>query len=381
MSNPFTKLKSKGSTINEILDAPLTININLDDIEVRPQIRKKFDGDHTVAGLSESIKKSGVMQAIGVWVHPTKGNYILIWGERRCRASRLAGLTQIPAKVYHFPEEGAEQKIRQLQYEENVHRKNLEQEEEANALKAQLDHLGSVEELLSRNSISRAWYVKAMAILDLPETTKRLVSEKISSDKELLYAVATIEREDPAKAEEIVERLKESDKSTSARKIVKEVKDRGKPEKPPKVKAKATDPDRDDRTGDIFAGQAPSVTTARPVHGGGGGDILAGMGAAGGDESPFTTSPPPTSPAPTATANRQAKSESQAAPGQDAADAREWFDKGHRTSRTAPAVMKGLREGTFGMEGRAARRLAAFLSGADAAGEEEFSADEIEKML
>ena len=57
MSNPFTKLKSKGSTINEILDAPLTININLDDIEVRPQIRKKFDGDHTVAGLSESIKK------------------------------------------------------------------------------------------------------------------------------------------------------------------------------------------------------------------------------------------------------------------------------------------------------------------------------------
>ena len=105
------------------------------------------------------------------------------------------------------------------------------------------------------------------------------------------------------------------------------------------------------------------------------------MGAAGGDESPFTTSPPPTSPAPTAAASRQAKIESQAAPGQDAADAREWFDKGHRTSRTAPAVMKGLREGTFGMEGRAARRLAAFLSGADAAGEEEFSADEIEKML
>ena len=48
MSNPFTKLKSKGSTINEILDAPLTININLDDIEVRLNLRAAFDvADHS----------------------------------------------------------------------------------------------------------------------------------------------------------------------------------------------------------------------------------------------------------------------------------------------------------------------------------------------
>lgn len=382
MSNPFTKLTSKGSTINEILGAPLTININIDDIQIDPQIRQEFDGeDHTVEAMAISLKRYGFLQAIGVWAHPTKGTYVLIWGERRYRASRLLGLTQMPAKVLQMSLEAAPDIIKQLQYEENAQRKELTPFEKASALKARLEKLGSVEALLAATGLTRAQYLKIVAILDLPTNTQALVDDKVVKDKEVIYTLANIERKDPAKAEEIVERIRTSDKSISARQIVKEVKDRGKPEKPPKVKAKATDPDRDDRTGDIFEGQAPSVTTARPVNGGGGADILASMGAAGGDESPFTTSPPPSSPAPTATANRQAKSESQAAPGQDAADAREWFDKGHRTSRTAPAVMKGLREGTFGMEGRAARRLAAFLSGADAAGEEEFSADEIEKML
>ena len=380
MSNPFTKLTSKGSTINEILDAPLTININIDDIDIDPQIRQEFDGeDHTIEGLALSIKRYGFLQAIGVWAHPTKGTYVLIWGERRYRASRLLGLTQMPAKVLQMSLEAAPDIIQQLQYEENAQRKELTPFEKASALKARLEKLGSVEALLAATGLTRAQYLKIVAILDLPANTQMLVDEKVVKDKEVIYTLANIERKDPAKAEEIVERIRTSDKSMSARQIVKEVKDRGKPEKPPKAKAKANDPDRDDRTGDIFEGQEPSVTTSRSVNGGGG-DILAAMGA-GGDESPFTDSPPSSSQAPTAAANRQAKNEPAAAPGQEATDAREWFDKGHRTSRTAPAVMKGLREGTFGMEGRPARRLAAFLSGADAAGEEEFSADEIEKML
>ena len=384
MSNPFTKIQSKGSTINEILDEPLTINIKLDDIVVRKQIRTEFDGaDHTVASLSKSIKKRGLMQAIGVWAHPTEKTYVLMYGERRFRACHMAGLTQIPAKVYRFPVEGAEAQIKDYQFEENVHRKNFEQFEEAAYLQGKLDELGSIEAVLAEANISRAWFMKTIAILNLPPTTEALVAEGISSDKEVLYTVGNIEREDPAKAAEIVDRLRDSDKSVAARKIVKEVKDRG---KPVKTKPKGHGPEGDDRTRDLYRDQEPKATTSKSI-GGGGSDILAAMMGSPVDSSSDEEVAPMGSNTPESIFPSNQNTENELPDNSlitstcDNSDTREWFDKGHKTTRTAPAVLKGLREGTFGLEGAAARRLAAFLSGADATEEDEFSADEIEKMI
>lgn len=190
--------------------------LSVNDISVAKQVRDEFEDDeNSLQDLADHILANGLLQPI--LVRPsTFGRYELIAGERRLRAHKLANLLTIPAFVRELTDEQAQD----AQFAENIHRKNLTQIEEAKKIQHDLDTLGSVEAVLSKHKKNRAWMSKRMSLLNLPDQAKRLVSENISADIEVINSVKTIEKLDPQKAKEVVEQLKAKRGSDNARELV-----------------------------------------------------------------------------------------------------------------------------------------------------------------
>lgn len=199
----------------------------IDEIDVKDQVRKVFDGeDSTIAELAESIKVHGVMQP--VIVRPADGDkpYELVAGERRLRASILAGLASIPAMVRELDDDSA----RSVQLAENTHRLNLAQLELAAELQRDFEELGEdIEALMAKRQKSRAWISKLLSLNSLGEQATRVLVENVSADLEVINTVKQVEKVSPDAAKELVDDLKaaQSDKdSKAARKIAKEAKRR-----------------------------------------------------------------------------------------------------------------------------------------------------------
>lgn len=209
--------------------------VYLDQIEISEQIREIFeDEENTLDDLAASIKARGLLQPI--LLRPTASGYALVAGERRYRASKLAGLEQIPAYIRVMTDEEAED----AQLAENIHRKNLTQIEEAKKIQRDLDRLGSVESVLAKHQKSRAWLSKMLGLLNLPEQAKRLVTENVSADVEVINTVKIIEKVDAEAAKKLVDELKETRGKENAREKVAAVKGKVKPSKNTKPAASGT---------------------------------------------------------------------------------------------------------------------------------------------
>ena len=159
-------LPSSGSAQPALREVPLDL------IRANPnQPRKEFSGEALMA-LSESIKARGVLQPIVLRPLPG-GNYELIAGERRWRASRMAGLDTIPAVVRDT--EDAERL--ELALIENMAREDLNPVEAARACSALTDDLGlSREEVARRVGRSRAHLTNLVRLLGLPDEALDLLA-------------------------------------------------------------------------------------------------------------------------------------------------------------------------------------------------------------
>ena len=105
------------------------ILLNVDDVYPNPhQPRKTFD-ETALAELSDSIKKHGVIQPIVV--NKMGSRYMIIAGERRFRATKLANITTIPAIIKDY----TERQIKEISLIENLQREDLNPIEAANAMK------------------------------------------------------------------------------------------------------------------------------------------------------------------------------------------------------------------------------------------------------
>ena len=148
--------------------------INLKIIDVEPnknQPRITFD-DEKIEELSNSIKEYGVIQPIIV----TKQNdyYQIVVGERRWRASKRAGLTEIPAIVREY----TEQKNKEIALIENIQREDLNPIEKAIALKEIIEKYGmKQQELADKLGVSRSGIANTMRILNLDQRVIDLVLE------------------------------------------------------------------------------------------------------------------------------------------------------------------------------------------------------------
>ena len=143
----------------------------LREVEPDPgQPRKTFD-DETLAELSASIAEHGLLQPIAVRPKPS-GGYLIVAGERRWRASRMAGLTEVPVIVRDVTDEQA----MELALVENLQREDLDPVEEAAGIRELMTRCDLTQEQAARKlGKSRSALANSLRLLSLPETVLELL--------------------------------------------------------------------------------------------------------------------------------------------------------------------------------------------------------------
>lgn len=154
--------------------------VKISDIEPRKdQPRKEFD-EESIQLLADSITIHGVLQPIIVRENADySGTYEIIAGERRWRAAKMAGLSEMPVVVV----DGDDLKIAQIALVENVQRENLNPVEEAFAYQALVERFGLTQEQLSKEvGKSRSAIANMLRLIDLPDEVLALLKDgKITS--------------------------------------------------------------------------------------------------------------------------------------------------------------------------------------------------------
>jgi len=148
-------------------------HLPLEKISPNPmQPRRQFD-ERALEELAESFKSQGMMQP--VVVKKSGQDYILIAGERRFRAARLAGLENIPAIIV---DEKDESQMLQMALVENLQREDLNAMEAAEAFRRLMDEAGLTQnQLASRIGKSRAAVANILRLLSLPEKIKEYIRQ------------------------------------------------------------------------------------------------------------------------------------------------------------------------------------------------------------
>jgi len=167
-------IANKTAQSKEPVDAVFQINIA--DIDPnRNQPRRHFD-EQALKELAESIKSVGVVQPI--IVRAVKGRYSIIAGERRWRAARMAGLSQMPAIVREWDES----KRLEVALVENLQRDDLNPIEQAKGIRQLMDHHGYTQEAVSeRIGCSRPAVANLLRLLTLPDPVQNMLIQSVLS--------------------------------------------------------------------------------------------------------------------------------------------------------------------------------------------------------
>lgn len=150
-----------------------SITLPLREIEPnRAQPRKQFD-EGALAELADSISQHGILQPL--LVRPlVSGGYQIVAGERRWRAARMAGLTEVPAVV----REMSDQQVMQLALIENLQREDLTALEEAQGYQTLMESYELTQEEIAKIvGKSRPAVANALRLLNLPQAVRELVAE------------------------------------------------------------------------------------------------------------------------------------------------------------------------------------------------------------
>ena len=149
------------------------INVKISELRSNPyQPRQVFD-EKALQELADSIKEHGVFQPI-IIKKSIKG-YEIIAGERRVKASQMAGLEEIPAIVRDFTDE----EMMEIALLENLQRENLNPMEESRAYKKLIDALHiTQEELAKKLGKSRSYITNMLGLQTLPNNIQAMISDK-----------------------------------------------------------------------------------------------------------------------------------------------------------------------------------------------------------
>ncbi|MBR1478447.1 MAG: ParB/RepB/Spo0J family partition protein [Lachnospiraceae bacterium] len=191
----------------------------------RNQPRKAFDEDK-LEELAESIKQHGVITPLVV--QDRKDHYQIIAGERRWRASKMAGIKEIPVVIKNYTEE----EIAEISLIENIQREDLNPIEEALAYKRLIEEFNlKQDEVAERVSKSRTTVTNSLRLLKLCDEVQKMVIDDMI-DTGHVRPLITVE--DPKEQYELAQRI--FDEKLSVREVEKLVKDLHKPKKSKKNK-------------------------------------------------------------------------------------------------------------------------------------------------
>lgn len=171
-NEPINYSKVEEKIITETPKEEITM-VNIDELRSNPyQPRKVFD-QNALDELATSIKEHGVIQPI-IIKKSIKG-YEIIAGERRVKASKIAGLKEIPAIIRNF----TDSEMMEIALLENLQRENLSAIEESMAYEKLLTALSlTQEQLAKRLGKSRSHITNMLGLLSLPDEVKEMIQDK-----------------------------------------------------------------------------------------------------------------------------------------------------------------------------------------------------------
>ena len=222
------KLGGLGKGLNAIFiendseDNNGSVTLKISEIEPnRSQPRKEFD-EKALSELAESISKHGLLQPLLVRPLPL-GGYQIVAGERRYRACRMAGITEVPVIIREL----GDTETMEIALIENLQREDLTPIEEALGYQVLIDEHGfSQEEVAQSVGKSRPAIANSLRLLKLPQSILDLISDgKISAG----HARALLTLEDEKLMQELAEEIIKKD--LSVRQVKKICKQKPKPEK------------------------------------------------------------------------------------------------------------------------------------------------------
>lgn len=183
-----------------------SVVVKIEDIEPnRTQPRKEFD-EKALSELAESISQHGLLQPL--LVRPlTLGGYQIVAGERRYRACRMAGITEVPVIIREL----SDTETMEIALIENLQREDLTPLEEALGYKALMDeHNFTQDEIAQSMGKSRPAIANALRLLKLPESIRQFLADgKISAG----HARALLSLEDEELMIELAEEIIKKDLS------------------------------------------------------------------------------------------------------------------------------------------------------------------------
>ena len=218
----------------EVDDSDRVVYIDINEIKPNPdQPRKHFDAAR-LEELANSIQENGVIQPLVV--QKKENCYELVAGERRWRASRLAGLKKVPCLIREFDEK---QNLI-VAIIENMQREDLDPMEEANGIQQMIHKFGFTQEQVSESlGKSRAYIANSVRLLKLPEEIQKMIrSGKISA----AHGRTLLGIQDPRKQLILAERIEKEGLSVrTVEEIAKKLKGEQKEEKKKEKKVKSAE--------------------------------------------------------------------------------------------------------------------------------------------
>lgn len=158
---------------NETVDSGGVVTLRLSEIEPNRDQPRKIFLEEALNELADSIREHGVLQPLLVRPLPG-GSYQLVAGERRWRASRMAGLQEVPVVIREMDEEQA----MEIALIENLQREDLNAIEEATGYKQLMERYGMTQEQVAKRvGKSRPAIANALRLLNLPQKVMDMVGE------------------------------------------------------------------------------------------------------------------------------------------------------------------------------------------------------------
>ena len=163
----------QGRPLDQLQQMTSIVMVGIDDISPNPgQPRKRFS-DASLAELADSIRERGIIQPI-LAEDTGDGTYVIVAGERRYRAAKLAGLTEVPV----IAQELTEEEMLEVALVENIQREDLNPIDEARALQSALDQSGATQDQLAKRlGKSRSAIANSLRLLRLDEDMQDALSD------------------------------------------------------------------------------------------------------------------------------------------------------------------------------------------------------------
>jgi len=164
------EIKKKDTQVTTQVSGVTEISIN--EIEPNPNQPRKIFDEEALKELSNSIKNHGVIQPLVV--NKTDDGYMIIAGERRWRASKLAGLDTVPCVVKNY----TEKQIKEIALIENLQREDLNPIESAKAIHSLIEEFNlTQDEVADKLGKSRPAVANTLRLLTLPEEVIKYIEE------------------------------------------------------------------------------------------------------------------------------------------------------------------------------------------------------------